>query len=98
MAARENLVTCANDQLMGLGVETAARSVRVRGSLLQRRVCGDHLARDEVVSDAEVLQRALRLGSPEFVGRDVDLAQAVDLLACGGRTAHCGTAMRPIGR
>src|SRR5262249_7065049 len=95
MAASENLVACASDQVMGLAVETAARPVRVRGGLLQRRVCGDHLARDEVVSDAEVLQRALRLGSPEFVGRDVALAKAVDLLARGGRTAHCGTAMPP---
>jgi len=36
----------------------------------QDGVCGDHLPRNEIRSDAEVLKRALRLRSPELVGRN----------------------------
>src|SRR5262249_4776032 len=78
MLAGENLVTRLNDELVGLGVESFPGVIGVRGRLLQRRVRGDHLARDQVVPDAEVLERALRLGSPQSVGRDVHLAQTVE--------------------
>ena len=56
MAAGEDLVARLNDELVGPGVESPARVVRVRGRLLQRCVRGDHLARDQVLPDAEVLQ------------------------------------------
>ena len=54
------------------------------GGPLQDRVGSDHLARDQVLADAEVLKRALGLRAPELVGRHLDLAEAV-----GFRTNSC---------
>ena len=51
--------------------------VRDRGRLLDDRVGGDHLARHQVVADAEMLQRALRLRPPQLVGGNLDRAEAV---------------------
>jgi hypothetical protein len=59
---------------------------------LQDRIGVDHLARDQVVADAEMFQRALGLRAPELVRRDLDFAQAVGFdphvrhadLSCGG--------------
>src|SRR5467141_2079288 len=48
---------------------------------LQDRVGRDHFARNEILADAEMLERALCLRSPEFVGGNVDLAKAVHLFA-----------------
>ena len=64
MLAGENLVTGINDQLMGLVLEPLAGMVRVGGGFLQNRVRGNHLARDQVLADAEVLKGALGLSAP----------------------------------
>ncbi len=64
MLAGGYLVTDLNDQLVGLFVEPLAGMVRVGGGFLQNGVCGNHLARDQILADAEVLKGALGLGSP----------------------------------
>ena len=77
MLTRQDLVTGLNDQLRALIVEALAVMVRDGGGLLQNRVGRDHLARNQVLADAEMLKRALGLGAPQLVGRNSDLAEAV---------------------
>jgi hypothetical protein len=79
MLARENLVADVDDQLVDLAVETTAGIIRVRRRLLQDRVGLDHFARHQVPADAEMLQRALRLRTPELVRGNVHFTQAVCL-------------------
>ena len=62
--ARQDLVAGVNDQLVALVVEPPAGGVGARRRLLQHGVGGDHLTRDQVLADAEMLKRALRLRSP----------------------------------
>ena len=45
----------------------------------QRRVRSDHLARDQILAYAEMLEGALRLGPPEAVRGDLDGAEGVAL-------------------
>ena len=68
MLAGEDLVTDLNDQLVALVVEPPAGMVGIGGGFLQDGVGGYHLARDQVLADAEVLERALGLRAPELVG------------------------------
>ena len=77
MLAGEDLVADLDDQLVRLVVEPPAGMVGVGRRLLQDGVGGDHLARDQILADAEMLERALRLRAPELVGGDADLAEAV---------------------
>src|SRR5258707_10192517 len=64
MLAGEYLVTGINDQLMGLVLEPLADMVRVGCGFLQNGVRSNHLARNEVLADAEVLKGALGLSAP----------------------------------
>ena len=77
MPAGQDLVAGLHDQAAGFVCEPSAGLVRDGRRLLQRRVGGDHLARHQVRADAEVLERALRLGAPQAVGRHQDFAEAV---------------------
>src|SRR6516164_8407655 len=61
MLAREDFVTGLNDQLIALIIKPLAVVVGNGGSFLQRGVGLDHLARDEVLADAEMFKRALGL-------------------------------------
>src|SRR6516225_6390805 len=79
--AGEDLVAGLHDQLVASVVQPAAGMVRDGGGLLQDRVAGDHLARNEILADAEMLQRALRLRSPQLVCRYLDNAEAVSFLS-----------------
>jgi hypothetical protein len=79
MLAGKNLVTSLDDELKPPVVETIPGMIGDRGRLLQRRVCGDHLARHEILADAEVFQGTLGLSAPEFIGRNVDFAEAIRL-------------------
>ncbi len=77
MLAAQDLVADLNDQSMRSVVETLAGMVGIGRGLLQDGVGGDHLPRDQILPDAEVLKRTLRLGAPEFVGGNTDLAKTV---------------------
>ncbi len=81
MLTGEYLVTLLNDQLMALGVEPLAGLVRVSGGFLQNGVRANHLTRNEVFADAEVLKGALGLSAPQFVSGNLDLAKAVSFSA-----------------
>ncbi len=75
MLADQYLVTGINNQLVALFIQPLADMVRVGGCFLQNCVGGNHLARNEVLADAEVLERALGLGAPEPIGWDFDFAE-----------------------
>jgi hypothetical protein len=51
---------------MAQTIEPFVGVVCVGGSLFQDSVCMNHLARDKVFADAEVLERALGLRTPEL--------------------------------
>jgi hypothetical protein len=82
--AREDFVAGLDDQFVALVVEPLARVVGNRGSLLQDRIGGDHFARNQILADAEVLERALGLRAPQLVGRHLDDAEAVGLSSHAG--------------
>src|ERR1700722_15944811 len=86
MLAAQDLVADLNDQSMRPVVETLAGMVGIGRGLLEDGVGGDHLARDQVPPDAEVLERALRLGAPEFVAGNTNLAETVGF---DTNIAHC---------
>jgi hypothetical protein len=75
MLSGKNLVADLDDQLMALVVKSLAPMVGIGGGLLHDGVCGNHLPRNQVFADAEVLERPLRPGAPEFVGRNSNFAQ-----------------------
>jgi len=77
MAASENLVTDTRDQAVDLIRQPATSVVRGGGGAFYDRIGSDHFARDYVAADAEMLQRALGLRTPEFVGWHVNLAQPI---------------------
>ncbi len=81
MLAGDDLVAGRHDQLVDVAGEPLGRMVGVRRGLLQDGIGRDHLARHQVVTDAEILQRALGLRAPELVGGNVDLAETVGFLA-----------------
>ena len=83
--AGEDFVAHLNDQLVTLVVEPLAGVVGDGSGFLQNRVGGNHLARDQIPADAEVLERALRLRAPELVRGNIDFAEAVSL---GSRSRH----------
>ena len=81
MLAGENLVAHLHDQLVPLVVEPLAGMVGIGGGFLQDGVGGDHFARNQILPDAEVLERALGLRAPELVGRNIYFAEAIGFLA-----------------
>ena len=85
MLAGEDLVTGLNDQLVPLVVEPPAGVVGIGGGFLQSGVRGNHLARDQILPDAEMFERTLRLRAPQLVARHVDFTEAVGFFA----NAHC---------
>jgi hypothetical protein len=86
MLAGENLITRLENEPVLVVAQPPAIVVGIRRALFQSRVRRDHLAGDEIVADAEVLQRALRLGAPQLVAGNIDPTQAVSFCA----NAHHG--------
>src|SRR6516165_5734987 len=58
-------------------VQPPARVVGVGRRFLQRCVSGDHLPWNQILADAEMFERALRLRPPKLVTRNPDCTQAV---------------------
>jgi hypothetical protein len=77
MLTREDLVADLNDQLMARVVKPLAGLIGIRGAFLQDGVRGNHLPRDQVFADAEVLKRTLRLRISEFVSSDIHFAETI---------------------
>jgi hypothetical protein len=63
--AGQDLVADLDNEPMHLVVETLAGMVGVGRRLLQDGEAGHHLARDQVLADAEMLERALGLRAPQ---------------------------------
>src|SRR5690349_7331593 len=82
---REHLLMLAGEELIAdphnqfpLGLLKASAGVVGDGCRpLQDSVGCDHLARDQVLPDAEMLERALGLGAPQLVDWDRHLAKAI---------------------
>src|SRR6266403_684296 len=81
MTAAKDLITGLNDQLVVLVVEPLAGIVSIGGGFLQNGVRANHLARHQILTDAEVLKRALCLGAPELISWNVDCAEAISFPA-----------------
>src|SRR5258705_5685743 len=81
MLAVEDFIADLNDQLVRLVIEPFAGLIYVGGCLLQDRIGRDHFARYQILADAEMLERALCLRSPEFVGGGDCLAKAIHFFA-----------------
>ena len=62
--AGEDFVAALHDQLVGLVGKPLLGVVDDGGGLLQNRVRVDHLCRNQILTDAEVLKRALSLRAP----------------------------------
>src|SRR5262245_38743154 len=67
MLARDDFVANLDDQSVTLVIQSLARVIYVRRALLERGVRRDHLSWNQILADAEVLQRALRLRTPQTI-------------------------------
>jgi hypothetical protein len=68
-----------NGKSVSLAISVAAASAKP----LQDGIHRDHFPRDEIMTDTEVLERALRLGAPELVGGYFDRAETILFDAMG---------------
>ena len=74
---RQDLITDADDQVLLRVAKPASPVVDQGGRLLDDRVGGDHLPRDEVVPDTEMFQGPLGLRSPELLGRHIHRSETI---------------------
>src|SRR5690242_9133982 len=96
MLAGKDFVADPHDQVLLLGREPASLEVHQRRGLLDGRVCGNHLAGDQILADAEMLKRSLSLRAPKLIGLNVDGSQAIVLDA--GRGHRLTSAICLIGK
>src|SRR5579862_2988106 len=75
--ATEDLVTGLYDEPVLLVRQATGRMVHICRCLFERGVGRNHLTGNEIMPDTEVLQGTLCLCSPEYVRRNVNLAEAV---------------------
>src|SRR6516164_4731715 len=86
----QDLVACLNDQLVTFIIEPFAIVVRDGSGLLQGGIGSDHLARDQVSPDAEMLERTLSLCTPQLVVGNFNDTEAVSLFS------HLGHGFSPL--
>jgi hypothetical protein len=89
MLAGEDLVASLGDQVVTPIVEPIAGMVCGGSGFFQDGVGGDHFARDQIPPDAEMLERALGLSTPQFVRWHFNHTEAVALLS------HIGHVISP---
>ncbi len=77
MLAGENLVACLNDQVVLLVAQSFTVVVGNRGGLFQDRIRRDHLAGNEILTNAEMLEGTLGLCTPELICRHFNETKAV---------------------
>src|SRR5262245_48814364 len=73
MLTGEDFVASLNDQRVLLITEPLTGMVCYGHGFLQNGISGDHLAGNQILADAEMLQRALCLGPPQTISRHLDL-------------------------
>src|SRR5260370_4169262 len=89
MLAGEDVVTGLNNESVPIVVQSLARVVCVGGGFLKGGVGRDHLSRHQIVPDAEMFERALRLRAPEHGAGDFHFAKAVALRAKASLLRAC---------
>jgi hypothetical protein len=77
MLAAENFVADFHDQIMRFLLQAPGGEIGMSGRFLEDRVGLDHLLRNQVASDREVLQGALRLCAPQLVGWHRHFSKAI---------------------
>src|SRR5260370_25418589 len=70
MLACDNFVANLGDQFVLLVAKPLTGMIGFGSGLLQYGISGDHLTRNQIVADVEMLERALGLSAPKFVGGD----------------------------
>ena len=78
--AGENLIAGLHNELETPAVELISGMVGCGCRLLQGGIRRNHLARHQILADAEVFQGTLRLSAPEFVDRNIHFSEAIRLL------------------
>src|SRR5260370_15334119 len=68
MLACDNFVANLGDQFVLLVAKPLTGMIGFGSGLLQYGISGDHLTRNQIVADVEMLERALVLSAPKFVG------------------------------
>src|SRR5499427_626477 len=87
-AARQNLVSRADDRRCYFWFQTAERRVGFCGRLLYEDGRGDEIVRSAKAADRKVLDRALRLDAVVRIGRELDFTQRVTFRANVRVTSH----------
>src|SRR5215469_14076801 len=67
MLAGKDFVTGLSDEFVLLIAQSLTGVVDRRGGFFQNGVSGDHFTRNQVLADAEMLERALGLRTPKLV-------------------------------
>ena len=75
--ALQDLIGDLDYEIMRLVVQPPAGVVGVGRCLLEDGVRGDHLARDQILADAEMLERPLGLCAPKLVSGHGDFTQTI---------------------
>jgi hypothetical protein len=88
--AGEDFVADLRDQPVGFVSQPLAGVVGNGSRLFEDGISRNHLTRDQILADAEMLERALRLRSPELVRRDIYFAKAVSFDAIFGHSIGFG--------
>src|SRR5262249_61363614 len=81
MLPGKNFIACLGYKFVLLSAEPLPRVVCRGCGFLQDGVGRNHLTRNEVLTDAEVFERALCLSAPQLVGGGIDFAETVGFLA-----------------
>jgi hypothetical protein len=87
MLTRQDLVAGLHDQFVALIVKPFTVVISDGGSLLQGGVGSDHFAGNEIFADAEMLERALCLRSPQLIRRHFNHSHAITLLSHVGHVS-----------
>src|ERR1700735_3710453 len=80
MLASEDLITGLDNQFVPLVVEPTTSMIGISSGFLQRRVRCNHLARNQILSYAEMFKRPLRLCSPQLVAWHINFPEAIGFL------------------
>ena len=83
--AVEDLIAGLNNKSMRLVRQASSRVVHAGRRLLERCVRRDHLPRNEVLADAKVFERSLRLRAPQHLRGNLNFAEAVGFFSHVGR-------------
>src|SRR5260370_42391342 len=82
MLACDNFVANLGDQFVLLVAKPLTGMIGFASCLLQYGISGDHLTRNQIVADVEMLERALGLSAPTFVCADCTPSRCDRYFSC----------------